>query len=116
MIAPCSVLPRLAELHIRPPLLRQLQVGSARRQIREIPAAVDRKVLAIAVAKLLKLARILRRYLTRGVHVRILVQTVGAVLVAQTISHQIELQRTHGSHNELIALERLEHLARALLR
>ena len=100
------MLARLAELDVRPALERELQVDASRREINQRARVIEREVVVPLLAKLLELLRVLILFLAidpaRSEHVDVVESRLHAVLVLQAERHDVELQRTDRSENQIV--------------
>src|SRR5690554_1083512 len=109
------MLSRGGEAYLRPTLLGHLQVDSSGGDIGQVTAAIKRQVGTRLAPKLFQLLGVVAIDPARRLHVDRLIDTIHLILLLETMGDHIELQRTHGTKNQVVVVQRLEQLGRALL-
>src|SRR3970040_2168799 len=110
-----AVLAGCQELDARPSLLGERQADHRRREKHELPRMIFGEIAAQLSLELVELLRVGAPYPTRSNDVDGFEHALDAVLVLQTERSDVELQRTHGADDELVADERPKQLRGALL-
>lgn len=109
-----SVLASLAELDVRVTFLSQAQVDHGRRDIGEVVTAIEGQVDLVLALELLELLGVGPFHPAGGGDVDRLVQGLDVVLALEARDHHVELQHTDRTDDEIVALQRTEHLHRPL--
>src|SRR5690554_1200829 len=109
------MLSRGSEAYLRPTLLGHLQIDSRGGDIGQVSATIKRQVGTRLAPKLLQFPGVVTIDPARRLHVDRLIDTIHLILLLESMGDHIELQRTHGPENQVVVVQRLEQLGRALL-
>src|SRR3569623_1391437 len=112
---PASVLAGGDEADFRQAFAGEIEVDARRREISEIAAVVYREIIVGFAAEFFQALGVVAHHPARGRHRDRLEQALDPVFVLQALRHHVELQHTHRTQNQVVAVERPEQLSRALL-
>src|SRR5690606_7239986 len=110
-----AMLARLEKLDLRPALARQAQAHRRRREIHELAGMILGESRCETLLECRGLPRIGRAHPSRGHDVHAFERAIDAVLVAEPERRDVELERTDGPEDQLVARQRPEELRRAFL-